>query len=194
MGGILGGLAVIRVLINDLAFYTREPFIPIFNNVALPSLIVADVFCMRSCLQRDGCPTDQQRANHVGIAGVTGVVLLWLVLSFECYGYFVSRSLLDDQIEVWRWRGHLALTVFWDRVCNGSVGAGVPTSTRKVALVGDHSLRHHRQQVVLVRHGQRSTNLSNPRFLCLSRGAGISRTGLSAFQVRNRDTFIQVQS
>ncbi len=49
----------------------------------------------------------------VGIAGVVGVVLLWLVLSFECYSYFVSRSLLDDQMEVWRWRGKLALTVFW---------------------------------------------------------------------------------
>ncbi len=114
MAGVLGGLAVGRVLIHDLAPYTREPFIPIFNSVAFPSLIVAGCILYAVVSANRWLPRfASSERMMIGVAGVTGVVLLWLVLSFECYGFFVSRSLLDDQIEVWRWRGQLALTVFW---------------------------------------------------------------------------------
>ena len=49
----------------------------------------------------------------VGFAGVIGTTLLWLVLSLECHGYFVARSMLGGDLDLWRWRAHLALTVFW---------------------------------------------------------------------------------
>ncbi len=45
--------------------------------------------------------------------GVLGMILLLVVLSFDCYGYFVSQSMLGGDISIWRWRGQLALTVLW---------------------------------------------------------------------------------
>jgi hypothetical protein len=41
MAGVLGTTAVVRLLMLDLPNYTRDPFVPIFNLVALPSLGVA---------------------------------------------------------------------------------------------------------------------------------------------------------
>ena len=42
-----------------------------------------------------------------------GTSLLWLILSLECHGYFVSQSMYGGDVELWRWRAQLALTVFW---------------------------------------------------------------------------------
>lgn len=114
MALILACCAVGRVLIFDLPFYVRDPFIPVFNRVAFPSLavtglVLAAVWRADRHLQR----LDKLERFAVGIAGVTGTTLLWLVLSLECHGYFVSRSMLGGELDLWRWRAHLALTVFW---------------------------------------------------------------------------------
>lgn len=106
--------AVIRLLTRDLPLYVREPFVPIFNDFAFPSLIVA--FCLLSAVvSADACRkalSGKERAG-VEVAGIIGVALVWLVLSIDCYGYFVSQSILEGDISDWRWRGQLALTVLW---------------------------------------------------------------------------------
>jgi uncharacterized membrane protein len=40
-------------------------------------------------------------------------LLLWLILSFECYGYFDAQAIGSEDFRVWKWRGQLALTVMW---------------------------------------------------------------------------------
>jgi uncharacterized membrane protein len=114
MAGIFGVAAMARLLINDLPFYIREPFVPVFNGLAFPSIIVAA--CVLYAVLAVGPRLSKMASveqHLIAIAGVSGVAVLWLVLSVECYGYFVSQSLYGGDVEIWRWRGQLALTVFW---------------------------------------------------------------------------------
>jgi len=106
--------AVWRFLVSDLPLYVREPFIPVFNSFAFPSLAIATCILL-AVLAADSHWNNIQRREQicVGIAGVVGVVVVWLVLSLDCYDYFVSRSLIGGEISTWRWRGQLALTVLW---------------------------------------------------------------------------------
>ncbi len=116
LAGLLAVAAVSRLLMFDLPLYIRDPFIPIFNRDALPSIgvatcILASVVVADSYLKR----LVEWEQYLVAAAGIIGVLLLWIVLSIECYGYFLSQSMGEDNlnIDVWRRRGQLALTVFW---------------------------------------------------------------------------------
>jgi uncharacterized membrane protein len=114
MAGVLGAAAVVRLIVFDLPTYTRDPFVPIFNGFALPSLGVA-AGILAAVLLSDRFPTRRQPGERfcIAFAGVTGVLLLWLVLSYECYGFFDSQSIGSSQVMIWKWRGQLSLTVFW---------------------------------------------------------------------------------
>lgn len=114
MAAALATLAVVRVIGFDLPFYIRDPFIPVFNRQALPSLAVG-VLLLVAVLKADRYLPRLSQNEHwgVGITGVCGITLVWLVLSLECHGYFVSRSFISGDVELWRWRAQLALTVFW---------------------------------------------------------------------------------
>ena len=114
MAAALATLAVARVIGFDLPFYIRDPFIPVFNRQALPSLAVG-VLLLVAVLKADRYLPRLSQNEHwgVGITGVCGITLVWLVLSLECHGYFVSRSFISGDVELWRWRAQLALTVFW---------------------------------------------------------------------------------
>ncbi|MBC7817600.1 MAG: DUF2339 domain-containing protein, partial [Planctomycetaceae bacterium] len=114
MAGVLGASAVTRWLMLEMPSYTRDPFVPIFNLVALPSLgvaacILGSVVLADRFLKRLG----SAERGLIAVAGVTGVLLLWLILSFECYGYFDAQAIGSDNVAVWKWRGQLALTVMW---------------------------------------------------------------------------------
>ncbi len=114
MAGVLGASAVVRWLMLEMPNYTRDPFVPIFNLVALPPLgvaacILGAVVLADRFLKRLG----STERWLIAAGGVTGVLLLWLILSFECHGYFVAQAAGSTDIEVWRWRGQLALTVMW---------------------------------------------------------------------------------
>lgn len=114
MAAGLGCLAVGRLVMLDLPIYIRDPFIPVFNTTALPSLGVALLILgsvWRSDRYLPGLSRNEQ--TGIGVAGVTGMTLLWMILSLECHGYFVSRSMIGGDVELWRWRAQLALTVFW---------------------------------------------------------------------------------
>jgi len=114
MAGAFGVAATWRLLTEDLPFYIREPFVPVFNWVALPSLCVA-ICILAAVVLANPFLTRLKSAekNLITVASIAGVCLLLLVLSNECYGYFVSQSLYGGDISVWRWRGQLALTVLW---------------------------------------------------------------------------------
>jgi uncharacterized membrane protein len=114
MAAALATLAAARVIGFDLPFYIRDPFIPVFNRQALPSLAVG-ILLLAAVLKADRYLPRLSQNEHwgVGITGVCGITLVWLVLSLECHGYFVSRSFLGGDVELWRWRAQLALTVFW---------------------------------------------------------------------------------
>ena len=114
MAAALACFAVGRLLIFDLPLYVRDPFIPVFNRVALPllavaALLLASVWKADRYLPRLG----SRERFAIGVMAVAGTTLLWLLLSLECHGYFVSRSMLGGDVELWRWRAQLALTVFW---------------------------------------------------------------------------------
>lgn len=113
---VLAVSAIARLLMFDLPLYIRDPFIPIFNREALPSLgvslcVLASVVIADRYLKY----LSAIEKHIIAVMGVAGVLLFWLVLSFECYGYFLSQSVGDNSldIDVWRWRGQLALTLFW---------------------------------------------------------------------------------
>jgi uncharacterized membrane protein len=114
IAGILAGMAVIRLLMMDLPLYTRDPFIPILNRWALPSLGVA-VCLLGSVVKADRFLKQLQQAERflIGVAGVAGITLVWLIFSLDIHGWFVSQALTDGDSLLWRWRGQLALTVFW---------------------------------------------------------------------------------
>jgi len=116
LAGILAIASISRLLMMDLPFSIRDPFIPILNREALPSIGVA-ICILGSVLIADPYlkRLSQPEQNLIAAAGVVGVLLVWIVVSIDCYGYFLSQSIGDDplNIEVWRWRGQLALTVFW---------------------------------------------------------------------------------
>lgn len=114
MAAVLAGLAVVRLIGFDLTLYVRDPFIPVINREALPSLAVA-VLLLAGVWRADRYLPRLTSIEHwgIGITGVCGISLVWLVLSLECHGYFVSRSFEGGDVELWRWRAQLALTVFW---------------------------------------------------------------------------------
>lgn len=114
MAGVFGVAASLRLLMQELPFYIRDPFIPVLNWVAIPSLSVA-IFILVAVVLTNSFLSRLKSAERIAVtfASIVGVCLLLLVLSTECYGYFVSQSLYGGDISVWRWRGQLALTVLW---------------------------------------------------------------------------------
>jgi uncharacterized membrane protein len=110
----LACFAIGRVLMFDLPLYVRDPFIPVFNRVAFPSISVS-ALVLASVWIADRFLPGLKRVEQllIGFAGIVGMSLLWLLLSLECHGYFVSQSMLGEDVELWRWRAQLALTVFW---------------------------------------------------------------------------------
>ena len=114
MAMVLACLAVGRVLMFDLPLYVRDPFIPVFNRIAFPSLLVSALLLAGVWKSDRYLPRlRREECLGIGVAGVVGTSLLWLILSLECHGYFVSQSMYGGDVELWRWRAQLALTVFW---------------------------------------------------------------------------------
>ena len=87
---------------------------PIFNRTAFPSLTVAGMVLAAVWKSDRYLPRLSSGERFgVGVAAVAGQRCFGLLLSLECHGYFVSRSMLGGDVELWRWRAQLALTVFW---------------------------------------------------------------------------------
>ena len=125
LAGVLGSLAVLRLLIFELPLYTRDPFWPIFNRFALPSLGVAIVIIGALYLTRQF----HSRSNTLermgtAAAGTAAILLIWLILSIDCYGYFDTQSIGTGDGQEWRWRGQLALSILWTAYASTLLGLG----------------------------------------------------------------------
>jgi uncharacterized membrane protein len=92
LGAILLLVGVWRLVMVDLPWAGREPFVPVFNMEALPALAVAACLLAAAATTPRLLPQPHEldlAARY--LAGLGGVVLVWLVLSLETYQYFTSR-------------------------------------------------------------------------------------------------------
>ncbi len=125
LAACLAVMSMVRVIGFDLLLYVRDPFIPVFNGVALPSL------CAGMCILVGVLFSERWRRRlheaeqwAITLFAIAGMILVWLVLSLDCYGYFVSQSIVGGDISVWRLRGQLALTVMWTVLATMQLIAG----------------------------------------------------------------------
>jgi uncharacterized membrane protein len=93
MGALLLAFALGRLVFVDTPYYTRAPFVPLFNAYGLAATttaacIIAAALVTRRWLGRLG-PVDRPAALAAGFAGIG---LVWLILSVETYGYFVAQG------------------------------------------------------------------------------------------------------
>lgn len=137
MAGVLGVAAVCRWMVNDTPLYIRQPFIPIFNEIGFPATFAA--LCILVAVVSAYSFWSRLKSIEqflLSLAGTIGVVMLWIVLSFECYGFFVSRSLLGGELVEWRWRGQLALTVLWALYATALLAAGFRLDRSRLRWMG----------------------------------------------------------
>jgi uncharacterized membrane protein len=89
LGAVFLLLGVGRLLAVDMLAVRRGPFVPILNTYALPALAVAACVLFAAVssrrMLREPRPIDRVAR---GIAGLGGVLLVWLILSVETYQYF----------------------------------------------------------------------------------------------------------
>ena len=126
LAGVLASFAVIRLVGFDIPDYGREPFVPVFNQFALPAIgvaacLLAAVAAARWFLKRLG---DAERVL-VAMAGLAGILLLWLVLTVDCYGFFDAqgRVYAADRAQ-WRWLGQMSVSVLWAVYATAALAAG----------------------------------------------------------------------
>lgn len=114
MATVLAGMAVVQVL-AETPFEGRQPFMPIFNRYALTALgtaalLIGGVRLTRRFLQR---ATAEERLL-AGMAALGGVVLIWLILSVECWGYFDAQAVAQSEsLTNWRWLGQMSMSILW---------------------------------------------------------------------------------
>jgi len=109
----LASLALVRLLAFDMPYEAREPFLPIVNEFALPAIGVAA--CLLAGVAASRRFTKQIRLDEralVAMAGLGAVLLLWLVLSVDCYGFFDAQARARDDAH-WRWLGQMSLSILW---------------------------------------------------------------------------------
>ncbi len=116
MAAGLISLAVGRLLFVDTwTIQSIEPYIPILNEYALPALgVTACLFASVAVAGRFAGRLQQAERILIGIAGMAGVMLLWLLLSVDLYAYFHSQSqAFPKDADRWRWIGQMALSALW---------------------------------------------------------------------------------
>jgi len=116
MAAALISVAVGRLLLVDT--WERnlpQPYTPILNEYALPALgvtacLIGSVAVTSRFLRRLG----QAERILTGMAGMTGMLLLWLVLSIDVHSYFdVQSDMYPEETVRWRWFGQMALSALW---------------------------------------------------------------------------------
>ena len=92
VGAVLLILAVGRLLFVDTLSAHQVPFVPIFNTYAIPALIVAGCVILAATVSRYS-PLANAPLDRFGMwaFGVSGVLLIWFLLSFETSTYFTTQ-------------------------------------------------------------------------------------------------------
>ncbi len=108
-------LAVGRLVFVDMPWVGRQPFIPVINRYTVPGLAIAACVLAAALAARRYHPVREgpERVVQV-IAGLTGVGLVWLLLSIDTYQFFttqIGRSQLEPQ--TLRRLAQVSLSVLW---------------------------------------------------------------------------------
>jgi uncharacterized membrane protein len=114
-GAVMLVLAVGRLLIVDTPWAGRTPFIPIFNKYAVPALAIAACVTGTAIVSRRsrGVLGEFERIVQV-VAGLAGVVLVWLILSVDTYQYFTARiGRSRFEVETLERLAQVSLSVLW---------------------------------------------------------------------------------
>jgi uncharacterized membrane protein len=115
LGAALLALAAGRLLLVDTAGLDRtEPFVPVFNRYALPALGVAACLLFAAAASRHFLrrPRDVDRVARI-VAGLAGVLLVWLVLSLDLYQFFVTLPSYGLDTEHLERVARTSLSVLW---------------------------------------------------------------------------------
>jgi uncharacterized membrane protein len=114
MAAALAAIAAGHVLFLDTPQTTRLPFTPIFNGYALPAL--ATVACLSA-----GLVSTRRRLNGLGgnervpvaVAAVGCVLLVWLIVSVDVWGYFDALSATSADATAWFRMAQMSLSAWW---------------------------------------------------------------------------------
>jgi uncharacterized membrane protein len=116
VAALIATLAVGRVVFVDLWSYPDDTWWLFFNPVAIPSVgvaaaMIAGVLISRRYWTRLGALP----RVFASAAGLSGIVLLWLVLTVDIYNYFDMLATLDVSDDPSRllWLGELCVSVLW---------------------------------------------------------------------------------
>jgi uncharacterized membrane protein len=134
LGAVLLALAVGRLVLVDTPWGGRGPFVPLFNNYALPGLAITGCVLAGAWATRrlGGTVQDFDRAAW-WLMGLGGVLLGWLVLSVEVY-QSASRWLIagtEGSAEQYRF-AQMCLSVFWAVYAGGVLAVGFRVKSRPV--------------------------------------------------------------
>ena len=127
ISAILTSLAVIRVLFVGLPNYDWGQLVtPIFNEIALPSIGVVTLILFAVMMTRNfKSKLGIFERMLVGAIGIGSILLLWLILSTDCYAYFEGRAIQADNDRMQqRWLGQLSLSVLWTFYAAGVLSLG----------------------------------------------------------------------
>jgi uncharacterized membrane protein len=88
--------------------------VPLLNEHALPAIgvaacLLAGVVATRRFLRQIGLA----ERVFVGLAGLGGVLLLWLVLTVDCYSFFGAQARAQPGAAHWRWLGQMSVSILW---------------------------------------------------------------------------------
>jgi uncharacterized membrane protein len=135
LGAALLALAVGRLVFVNTPWSGRGPFVPIFNTYALPALVVcACVLLAAWAARRLPSLPDVDRAAW-WLLGLGGVMLVWMVLSFETYQYAL-QSWVGDLLESQdRTRfAQMSLSIFWAIYAGVVLAVGFWRSSRPLRV------------------------------------------------------------
>jgi uncharacterized membrane protein len=93
MGAVLLVLAAGRLVIFNSPSFDRPPFVPLVNTYGLPALAVAACILAVAAIgwrTRHGAAAWDRLA--MAVAGLSGIALVWLVLSLESCQYFTAQA------------------------------------------------------------------------------------------------------
>jgi uncharacterized membrane protein len=114
LGAALLVLAIGRLVFVDTPFMHREPFIPLFNSYGLPAtLVAACVLGAAASSRRIFDRSDDPDELMMRAFGLAGVLLLWLIISVETYGYFNAAADKVVDAQHWQRTAQSALSGVW---------------------------------------------------------------------------------
>ncbi|MHB1033305.1 MAG: DUF2339 domain-containing protein [Pirellulales bacterium] len=115
LAAVLASLAATRLALFDMPHGTRDPFVPVFNEYALPALgVTACLLGALASTRRFLARITRAEQVLVGAAAVACVLLLWMVLSVDLHGFFQAQEAVAIvNVVHWDLLGAMSLSALW---------------------------------------------------------------------------------